>query len=395
MSQTIDNDSYLIIVGGDSSAINIKDYSEEKKTYTKDFLNQATQVNGIGKAVVAGYTSPIAQNLVSKFLPDSTLGRINSSLFDIIKDGKVSSDEVLEDFISSCNGELDTVAIGLGLPSVSTLYSALAPNGSGVIATDFLDSFSKVSNDTVEEETLVQNTNSGNATIIKLKLVISDSESYSSSLPKRRTEKGFNFVDYVNNEFPNFEFQAILGGIGHDLYTVKEALISLRKDKAPFNVFVNDKYNNKQYMVENCLFSSLNFGTGVESANSKTCSISFEPIPEGELRSTKLENISNSISSSNSSGISRNQKKNNSSIDKKAKTTPKAQGSTKKVGVPKDKAIVTESKNALNSAKAAYTRKENPISKETYNQRCDSIENKLKRTKPGGFNDIGESRKIG
>lgn len=323
MTQIIDSDSYLIIVGGDSSAITIADYSEEDRTFTKTIFEKVTKESGLSKALTAGYASPIAQNLVSKFLPPAVLGRVNSSLFDIIKDGKVKSEEVLEDFITSCTGELDSVAIGLGLPSPTALYDMLKPDGSGVPQKDFLDTFTRANIDRTITNELVQNTNSGNTTIIKMKLVISDNESYSSSLPKRRTEKGFNFVDYVNNEFPNYEFSAILGGIGNSLYSVKEALIALRKDKVPFKVFINDKYNDKQYMVENCLFSSLTFGTGVESANSKTCSMSFEPIPEGEIKTVKLGNIN--------VGDSRNQKKGNKSVSKNTKVTPKKQGGNKTV----------------------------------------------------------------
>ena len=54
-----------------------------------------------------------------------------------MSDGKISVREVAEDFIGSCTNAIDNVATDMGLPTPSSLYTALMPGGTGVISKDF------------------------------------------------------------------------------------------------------------------------------------------------------------------------------------------------------------------------------------------------------------------
>jgi len=360
----IDNNSYLMIVWGDTSNLKVADYSEVIKTNTTNFLDNTININGIGKALLAGYNSPLAQSLASKALPKSTLGRINSSLYDIVADGKISNREVATDFISSCNGELDNVAIQLGLPSASSLYSAIMPDGSGVIATDFLNGFAKsavkISDDTLAQE----NENKVATRVLKLKLVIGGNESYSSELPKRRTEKGFNYVDYVNNNEPSFDFTTIIGGVGHNMYDMKDALIEIRNSKLPFDVYINDSVNKKQYHYKNCLFENLDFDTDNVSVNSKQCTMAFEQIPENTIKTTKLTGTSTTSKRKQSGSKKR--------ISSNTKNKTRVQGSVKKTFTVSEKFKINGIKDVI-SSKLKNNPSYNPLKDPSMNKRASQL----------------------
>jgi len=328
----ISNDSYLIIAWGSQvENVNIVEYKETDlgrgKDSAKDAISKTTDVsiNNTGKAIINSYFLPIAQQMASKLLPPAVLGRANSSIAQIIKDGKISNGEVFESFKKSCTNELDSVASGLGLPSPSALYDLIKPDGGGLTSAginikQFTNEYSKTSQKLYDELAIIKNNKSVEFAYIKLKLCTSESESYSSSLPRRRTEKGFNLVDYVNNEDLALSFDVILGGIGNDtMYQIQNALVELRKSKTPFDVYKIDKINNKQTKYKRCLFSSLEFSKDNVSANTKQCSMSFEEIPEGKVQTGKVDQ--------NIGGASRNQSSSNKNPKQKADTTPKKPGS--------------------------------------------------------------------
>lgn len=334
----VDNNSYLMIVWGDNtSELKIAEYSEEVKNNATGLLDKAISINGVGKAVLAGVSSPLAQSMASKFLPDALMGRTMSSLYDVVKDGKISNREVAGSFINSCTNELDATAVAMGLPSASSLYEALMPDGSGIIATDFLNHFAKQSKKHADDVLEQENTNKSATKVLKLKIITDETESYSSELPRRRTEKGFNYVDYVNNEEPTFEFNAIIGGVGIDLYAMKDSLIEIRNSKIPFDVYINDKVNKKQYHYKNCLFETLNFSSDTSSDNTKNISLTLQPIPEHTIKTQAIKPISNTST--------RKQGKSKKSVKKNTKLKAKVQGSGKKAFTWSEKAVVNALKD--------------------------------------------------
>ena len=132
---------------------------------------------------LAGLTSSIGQNIAGKALSNATLGRINSSIYDIMSDGKISVPEVAEDFIGSCTNAIDNVATDMGLPTPSSLYTALMPGGTGVISKDFANLLGKKmdAENKQEEEKL----NEGEYTVLKFKIVTGDKENWSMDIPTR------------------------------------------------------------------------------------------------------------------------------------------------------------------------------------------------------------------
>lgn len=338
-SYAVDNNSYLMIVWGDStSELKIAEYSEEVKDSATGILDKAIAINGVGKAVLAGVSSPLAQSMASKVLPDALMGRTMSSLYDIVKDGKIGNREVAGSFLNSCTNELDATAVAMGLPSASSLYEALMPDGSGIIATDFLNHFAKQSKKHSDDVLERENTNKSATKVIKLKIITDETESYSSELPRRRTEKGFNYVDYVNNEEPTFEFNAIIGGVGIDLYAIKDSLIEIRNSKMPFDVYINDKVNKKQYHHKNCLFETLNFSSDTSSDNTKNISLTLQPIPEHTIKTQAIKPISTGTAT-------RKQGKSKKSVKKNTKLKSKVQGSGKKAFTWSEKQVVNALKD--------------------------------------------------
>ena len=298
-------DAYLMIVyGKDKDKIKVKQYDVKVKKSSKNLLDTPLKSN-IATVALAGLTSSIGQNIAGKALSNATLGRINSSIYDIMSDGKISVPEVAEDFIGSCTNAIDNVATDMGLPTPSSLYTALMPGGTGVISKDFANLLGKKmdAENKQEEEKL----NEGEYTVLKFKIVTGDKENWSMDIPTRKTEKGFEIATAINNHNKTKDFEVLLctnDKAGTDMYQIKNQLEELRSQKVPFDVYVNDKDVYNQYKLSNCLFSSLDFNPN--GKNALNCSMSVVEIPEWDVEIVKLDSsykgkysVSNNAQSSN------------------------------------------------------------------------------------------------
>lgn len=298
-------DAYLMIVyGKDKDTIKVKQYDVKVKKSSKNLLDTPLKSN-IATVALAGLTSSIGQNIAGKALSNATLGRINSSIYDIMSDGKISVPEVAEDFIGSCTNAIDNVATDMGLPTPSSLYTALMPGGTGVISKDFANLLGKKmdAENKQEEEKL----NEGEYTVLKFKIVTGDKENWSMDIPTRKTEKGFEIATAINNHNKTKDFEVLLctnDKAGTDMYQIKNQLEELRSQKVPFDVYVNDKDVYNQYKLSNCLFSSLDFNPN--GKNALNCSMSVVEIPEWDVEIVKLDSsykgkysVSNNTQSSN------------------------------------------------------------------------------------------------
>ena len=298
-------DAYLMIVyGKDKDTIKVKQYDVKVKKSSKNLLDTPLKSN-IATVALAGLTSSIGQNIAGKALSNATLGRINSSIYDIMSDGKISVPEVAEDFIGSCTNAIDNVATDMGLPTPSSLYTALMPGGTGVISKDFANLLGKKmdAENKKEEEKL----NEGEYTVLKFKIVTGDKENWSMDIPTRKTEKGFEIATAINNHNKTKDFEVLLctnDKAGTDMYQIKNQLEELRSQKVPFDVYVNDKDVYNQYKLSNCLFSSLDFNPN--GKNALNCSMSVVEIPEWDVEIVKLDSsykgkysVSNNAQSSN------------------------------------------------------------------------------------------------
>lgn len=298
-------DAYLMIVyGKDKDTIRVKQYDVKVKKSSKNLLDTPLKSN-IATVALAGLTSSIGQNIAGKALSNATLGRINSSIYDIMSDGKISVPEVAEDFIGSCTNAIDNVATDMGLPTPSSLYTALMPGGTGVISKDFANLLGKKmdAENKQEEEKL----NEGEYTVLKFKIVTGDKENWSMDIPTRKTEKGFEIATAINNHNKTKDFEVLLctnDKAGTDMYQIKNQLEELRSQKVPFDVYVNDKDVYNQYKLSNCLFSSLDFNPN--GKNALNCSMSVVEMPEWDVEIVKLDSsykgkysVSNNAQSSN------------------------------------------------------------------------------------------------
>ena len=298
-------DAYLMIVyDKDKDTIKVKQYDVKVKKSSKNLLDTPLKSN-IATVALAGLTSSIGQNIAGKALSNATLGRINSSIYDIMSDGKISVPEVAEDFIGSCTNAIDNVATDMGLPTPSSLYTALMPGGTGVISKDFANLLGKKmdAENKQEEEKL----NEGEYTVLKFKIVTGDKENWSMDIPTRKTEKGFEIATAINNHNKTKDFEVLLctnDKAGTDMYQIKNQLEELRSQKVPFDVYVNDKDVYNQYKLSNCLFSSLDFNPN--GKNALNCSMSVVEIPEWDVEIVKLDSsykgkysVSNNAQSSN------------------------------------------------------------------------------------------------
>lgn len=367
-------DAYLYIAYGKSRDYYAKEFDAQQKQNLQNAQNLAQQPSS-GKLDIAKrlgmtlYTSPIFQNFASKSLPSGVLGRLNSGLYDIMADGKISLMEVADDFIRNTTNILDGVALDLGFPSVSSLYNAIKPDGTGIFSKDinntaltFIKSFSKNSQkqnqniENKENEKLNENNE-----IIKFKLVTQDSETWSTNAPERKTESGLSLITVLGNE--NIEKKCTVSIInGSDntfMYDIKNKLKELRDKRESFDVYIVDKDVNYNYTLSNCVFT--NVSTDTEGKNSLTINMSFLQIPEYSVTYQKVSSSSSSGNNNSKSGISKN-KSSKSGVGKSNK---------------KD-AIKTSPKEQVNSSKKIYL---DPYSSTYCNKRLDTMRDCQKQLK--------------
>lgn len=312
-------DAYLMIVyGKEKDNVKVKQYDVKVKKSSKNLLDTPLKSN-IATVALAGLTSSIGQNIAGKALSNATLGRINSSIYDIMSDGKISVPEVAEDFVGSCTNAIDNIATDMGLPTPSSLYTALMPGGTGVISKDFANLLGKKmdAENKKEEEKL----NEGEYTVLKFKIVTSDKENWSMDIPTRKTEKGFEIATAINNHNKTKDFEVLLctdDKAGTDMYQMKNQLEELRSQKLPFDVYVNDKDVYNQYKLSNCLFSNLDFNPN--GKNALNCSMSVVEIPEWDVEIVKLDSTYKGKYSASNNAQSNNNANKKGGIAKVAKS---------------------------------------------------------------------------
>lgn len=345
VTQAIENDAYLIIVWNDKDEeITINDYPPKVAATSQNLLNQnitnptsKSNIQAIaGRLAMAGYTSSIAQNFASKKVPSALLGRLNSSVYDIMSDGKISNAEVADDFVRSCTNALDTTAIKMGFPSASTLYNAIKPDGSGILSKDFGTNFSQSTQQETEEEIIKKNDQSTNALVLKFKLITGDNETWGSSIPVRSTENGINLVSNIQNDNISKDLDVYIVNNekkGIDVYDIKAKLKRIRDSKKTFDVYINDSDLRKQEVFKNCLFESLS--VSVEGKNALKATFNLSQIPEWSIKTQQLpsgiKNVSSQIVSSSSGSkivnpnrpLQKSAKKNSSNIQNNVKTKAK------------------------------------------------------------------------
>lgn len=355
----ITNDSYLIIVYRDFENILVSDFPEEQKEEISNTLNtasaQAKTSTGqkLLKLVSAGATSSIAQSVASKTsLPNSVKGRIQSSLYDIVADGKISKLEVAEDFIGSCTNELDSTAIAMGFPTSQALYEAIGPDGAGVISQDFLKQFQKKAEIAEGEKLAQRNKVAQDISVLKFKLITGDSESWGFGLPSRKTEKGFNIVDAIERENTTRDFQISIvqgnySGIT-DMYVVKSTVEYVADQQIPFDVYVNDANNNYTEILKHCFFSGITWET--EGVNCLNASINITKIPEYEVKTEAVVGGVTNKTTRKQTGSKKTKK-----INDKSKKVEKKAGSKANAGT--DDKVVPGIKDRISKERLS----ENPV----------------------------------
>lgn len=322
----LENDAYLMIVyGQDRDKVQVKPYDVKIAKSSRNLLNTVLKSN-IATVALAGFTSKIGQNIAGKALSTAVLGRISSSVYDVMSDGKITVPEVAEDFVGSCTNALDNTATDMGFPTPSSLYTALMPFGSGVISKDFSKFLSKnMDKENQEEE---QSINDIDVQVLKLKIITTDNETWGIEVPTRKTEKGFEIATAVSNQNKTKDFELLLSTNsrkGTDMYQIKDQLEKLKNDKIPFDVYINDKDVYHQYKLTNCLFTNLTFTP--QGMNSLTCNMSVVEVPEWTLEYVKLENYaqknSGKAGTAKNGNVKSGIKKSTNSVKSQAQTATK------------------------------------------------------------------------
>lgn len=364
---TLNNKAYLTIVYGSArDKVKITPYKTDVKKSTKNLLDTPMKSN-IATVALAGITSSVGQNLAGKKLSNATLGRINSSIYDIMSDGKIHIQEVAEDFIGSCTNTLDNMFTDLGYPTPSALYTALMPFGSGVISKDFSNLLGKKMDGENKQKNQLEN--EGDYDILQLPLVTSDKETWSIDIPTRKTEKGFEIATSVSNHNTTKDFDVLLcSNNSRTMYELKNTLWQIKNSKEPFDIYIADNDVQEHYTLKNCLFSNLDFTPN--GRNTLNCSLSVVQIPEWDIQIVKLDSTyKGKYSTANTTqvGASTNASKVKSGIEQSVKSAEHA------AKTATSKVVNTKAPKDMSRAWDTYTyglRTDKKITWENFDKAC-------------------------
>ena len=369
--KSVNNDAWLTIVYQDFDTIIMDTFKESDVQNTSKTIDNAIQNtnsktniwttlknNGVGigmRAVTAGLSSSVAQSLMSKSgLSGAAIGRIQSSIYDIMADGKISNTEVAGAFVNSCVNELDSAAIKAGFPSVDALYGAIKPDGQGV-AKDFMNHFQKASKETSAIVLQQKNKIAQDTTVLKFPLVTDDSETWASELPTRKTEAGFDIIDAIENSNITKDFTVNIVHNeykGINMYTTKAVLEKIRDSKIPFDVYVNDPINKKQLVWKYCFFSNVNFT--FEGTNAYNCTMSITKIPQYTVKTKQVSAVKGSSSRTGKKKV-RKQKKATSKKETNNKTsTTVKKPHTATIGTHRTKSAIASMKSSIRKKGSEY-----------------------------------------
>lgn len=319
-SISIGNDSYIVIVANKGEQqVKVADYPMDVRANMANIMSGSNPLGSTLRVMDAGWNSDIARSLLSNSsIPTPVIGRITSSISDIISTGRLTSTAVWEDAWGSITNSIDEVAIDMGFPSATALSNAINPNSPPLSAKNVAKFGNALKNKLTKKQNIGEqkvndsdiSTGEGlsEAIIVRLPLCTSDKETWSSSLPSKKTEKGFDIVTSVQNDNLEKDFTVLINDktiVGLNMYATRDLLYNIWQDKYTFDIYVCDADIRENRVYEHCMFSSVSLAT--EGRNSLTVDLSITKIPEWKIKMQKLDKSQYSMAGS-SSGISSSSK---------------------------------------------------------------------------------------
>ena len=329
-SISIGNDSYIVIIANKGDAkVKVADYPMDVRANMANIMSGSNPLGATMRVLDAGWNSDIARSLLSNSsIPNSVVGRITSSVSDIISTGRLTSTAVWEDAWGSITNSIDSVAIDMGFPSATALSNAIDPHNPPLSADNIakfgnslknkLTGKSQIGTDKINDSDLMNSLGTASdAIIVKLPLCTSDKETWSSSLPSKKTECGFDIVTSVQNDNLTKDFTVLINDKtieGLNMYATRDMLYGIWQDKYTFDVYVCDADIRENRIYEHCMFTNVTLST--EGRNSLTVDLSITKIPEWTIKVQKLDK-SQTQGSRTSSGKSNKSRKSSSAKSNK------------------------------------------------------------------------------
>lgn len=340
-SISIGNDSYIVIVANKGDAqVKVADYPADTSSNLASIMGGNSVLSSTLRVLDAGWNSDIARSLLSNTsIPTATLGRITSSVSDIMTTGRPTSQAVWEDTVNSLTNSIDEVAIDMGFPSLTALSNAINPSGSPLSPSNIakfgnslknkLAGKSAIGENKINDANALNGDSTSNVIIVKLPLCTSDKETWSSSLPSKKTENGFDIVTSVQNDNLAKDFTVLVNDktiAGSNMYATRDLLYDIWQRKYTFDVYVCDSDIRENRVYEHCMFQNVTLAT--TGQNSLTIDLSIIKIPEWNVKVQKLDKsqVQNG-SSSSSSG-----KKRKTTSAKSSKVKANKTASTQRAG---------------------------------------------------------------
>jgi len=337
MTQSINigNDSYIVIVANKGEAqVKVADYPMDVRANMANIMSGSNPLGSTLRVLDAGWNSDIARSLLSNSsISTPVIGRITSSISDIISTGRLTSTAVWEDVWGSITNSIDEVAIDMGFPSATALSNAINPNSPPLSAQNVAKFGNSLKNKLTKKQNIGEQkvndsdimnilSTASDAIIVRLPLCTSDKETWSSSLPSKKTEKGFDIVTSVQNDNLEKDFTVLINDKtieGLNMYATRDMLYNIWQDKYTFDVYVCDADIQENRVYEHCMFSNVQLST--EGKNSLTVDLSITKIPEWKIKMQKLDKSQYSMVGASGSTKTRQTKTATSTKNNQTKTS--------------------------------------------------------------------------
>ena len=198
-SISIGNDSYIVIVANKGEQqVKVADYPMDVRANMANIMSGSNPLGSTLRVMDAGWNSDIARSLLSNSsIPTPVIGRITSSISDIISTGRLTSTAVWEDAWGSITNSIDEVAIDMGFPSATALSNAINPNSPPLSAKNIAKFGNALKNKLTKKQNIgEQKINDSDisigeglseAIIVVLPLCRIEKKTWTSSLPSNKT----------------------------------------------------------------------------------------------------------------------------------------------------------------------------------------------------------------
>ena len=315
--------SYLIIYWGDIKT-EVTEFVYNKKETDKK-VNNITSANKtlFTKSTSLNSSSPFKNTMkfISNIIPTNAgnkVAKVANGISNLLGGNGFSTIKLENLSLKYLNPIFNATSQKMGYSSFSELYTKIKYGAGSSFSTAEIDDFTAQCNLSAKELIEMRESTGNRKKSVKngiiINVITSDEEKYSSEVPMRKVESGYDLTSYVHNSNKNRSFSGYISGktlsdvaklesislINEQVSAeqIKHLLVQIRDSKTTFNVQVGS-----EEIISNCLFTDLSFAKNNKTENGYEISFEIQPIVKDDIKivSSNIQSGGNSATAKNAS----------------------------------------------------------------------------------------------